>query len=209
MASTKKLGSYRSQLDMLVTIGAGIFAGAAIFEIVPESARSLGWIESILLMFVGTALWWLLKSATNNLSKNAFAITASLAVWLHSSLEGAITAVGLRLGGVVAVGIAVAMLLHLLPEFFAVVAILSSEGFSFKKSVLVDVVTIIVLFISFGIAYKLLPGLGIRDLTILEAISAGAFLYIAAHSLAKRLSWRTAMAATVGAGIMLMFRLLQ
>jgi zinc transporter ZupT len=193
-------------LDILAAIGAGIFAGAAIFEIIPDTASQLGWLVALLLSAAGFVIWYVLKLLTNKFSKNAFAITASLAIWFHSALEGAVTAVGLRLGGVIGIGIVVGMILHLLPEFFAVVAILKSEGFSLNKSVMIDVVTIIVLLISFGVVYMFLPNLGKQGLVILESISAGAFLYIAGHSLLKRLRLATILAVAAGMAIMLLLR---
>lgn len=203
-----KKGAKKSQLlDILVAIGAGIFAGAAIFEIIPDTAQQLGWGMALLLTALGILIWYVLKLATNKLSKNAFALTASLAIWFHSALEGAITAVGLRLGGVIGIGIVVGMILHLLPEFFAVVVILKSEGFSLKKSVMVDVVTIIVLLLSFGVVYMFLPNLGKQGLVILEAISAGAFLYIAGHSFLKRARITTGVAAAACLLIMLLIRI--
>lgn len=193
-------------LDILAAIGAGIFAGAAIFEIIPDTASQLGWLVALLLSAAGFVIWYVLKLLTNKFSKNAFAITASLAIWFHSALEGAVTAVGLRLGGVIGIGIVVGMILHLLPEFFAEVAILKSEGFSLNKSVMIDVVTIIVLLISFGVVYMFLPNLGKQGLVILESISAGAFLYIAGHSLLKRLRLATILAVAAGMAIMLLLR---
>jgi zinc transporter ZupT len=195
-------------LDILAAIGAGIFAGAAIFEIIPDTASQLGWLVALLLSAAGFVIWYVLKLLTNKFSKNAFAITASLAIWFHSALEGAVTAVGLRLGGVIGIGIGivVGMILHLLPEFFAVVAILKSEGFSLNKSVMIDVVTIIVLLISFGVVYMFLPNLGKQGLVILESISAGAFLYIAGHSLLKRLRLATILAVAAGMALMLLLR---
>lgn len=202
----KKSSKGTPRFDLLVALSSGIFAGAAIFEIIPESAKQLGWINAFLLTVTGFVIWYVLKLVTNKFSKNAFAISASLAIWFHSLLEGAITAVGLSIGGIVGFGIVTGMLLHLLPEFFAVVAILRSEGFSLKKSVMVDVITIIVLLVSFGITYYFLRQFSQTTLVALEAVSAGAFLYIAGHSLLTRVRMSTLVAATAGLAIMLLIR---
>jgi len=202
----KKSSKGTPRFDLLVALSSGIFAGAAIFEIIPESAKQLGWINAFLLTVTGFVIWYVLKLVTNKFSKNAFAISASLAIWFHSLLEGAITAVGLSIGGIVGFGIVTGMILHLLPEFFAVVAILRSEGFSLKKSVMVDVITIIVLLVSFGITYYFLRQFSQTTLVALEAVSAGAFLYIAGHSLLTRVRMSTLVAATAGLAIMLLIR---
>ncbi len=202
----KKSSKGTPRFDLLVALSSGIFAGAAIFEIIPESAKQLGWINAFLLTVTGFVIWYVLKLVTNKFSKNAFAISASLAFWFHSLLEGAITAVGLSIGGIVGFGIVTGMILHLLPEFFAVVAILRSEGFSLKKSVMVDVITIIVLLVSFGITYYFLRQFSQTTLVALEAVSAGAFLYIAGHSLLTRVRMSTLVAATAGLAIMLLIR---
>ena len=202
----KKKGKNIPQLDVFVAAAAGIFAGAAVFEIIPESAKQLGWPTAIVFAAFGCIAWYAVARIANGFSKNAFAFAASLAIWFHSVLEGAITAVGLNIGGAVGIGIVLGMILHLFPEFFAVVAILRSEGFSFKKSVMVDVVTILVLLASFGITYYGLRQISQQALVALEAMSAGAFLYIAGHSLFKRLGAVSFGGAILGLLLMLAIR---
>lgn len=172
--------------DFLVTIGSGIFIGAVAFDIFPEVKEHLGYAKSLGGIFFGVAAWFLLKWLTDLVSESGFAIVSSFGFLFHSFLEGAVTAVifgvDARLGLLVAFG----MILHLVPEFFAIVAILRGEGVSLKKSVLVDLSGIAVLFLSFVFILFLLPDFARETLSLLVAVSGGAFLYIGAVSFIKR-----------------------
>lgn len=174
------------QKDFFVTMAAGIFVGAVLFEIIPEVAKEISLFQSLIFLGLGVFIWSVLKAVTDLISKSGLAIVSSLAFIFHSFLEGSVTALSFSIDSRIGLIVAAGMFLHLLPEFFAIVNILQGEGVSLKKSVWVDIAGVITLIISFISIYLFLPSLDKQILSSLEAISGGAFLYIGIISFLKR-----------------------
>ncbi len=82
------------------------------------------------------------------------------ALWFHSTLEGIVT--GLAFGVSQATGLLVlaGMTLHLLPEFFAAVALMRGAGSKTRTSVAVTIAGFVILYAGFGLTYAFLPRLG-------------------------------------------------
>lgn len=172
--------------DVLVSSASGIFLGVVLFEILPEGVREIGAISTVVWFVAGILGWYILKRITHYFSEYSLAIVSALAFWSHSFLEGAVTALSFSISETVGVAVAAGMLLHLIPEFYAVVGLLKGEGISIKKSVWVDLGGIAVLFLSFGIIYLFLQGIQSDTLVPYEILSGGAFAYIGAASFLKR-----------------------
>ncbi len=172
--------------DFFVCTASGLFIGAVVFDIFPEVSDELGQTKAFVFILIGLLIWHLLKLFTDYLSKNSLAIVSVLAFWFHSFLEGAVTALSFSFSIGTGLAVATGMILHLVPEFFAIVALMQGEGVSLKKSVLVDFGGIITLLISFTIVYFLLKEINESVLGILIAVSGGAFLYIGVVSFLKR-----------------------
>lgn len=174
------------QKDFFVTIASGIFIGAVLFDIFPEVRAYLGISQSLLIIALGIILWVALKLITDSVTGSGFAIVSSLGFWFHSFLEGAVTALSFGIDTRIGVLVAIGMLLHLVPEFFAITAILRGEGVSVKKSVAVDFFGIAILFMSFFVIVYFVPGFTRTAASVLGALSGGAFLYIGTASFLKR-----------------------
>jgi zinc transporter ZupT len=180
------VGSKTSARDFFVTVASGIFIGAVAFDIASEVIKQLGVASGFIFISVGLIGWLILKILVDRLSRSGLAIVSALAFWFHSFLEGAVTALSFAVGIVTGLIVAAGMLLHLVPEFFAITAILKGEGVSTKRSASVDFIGIAILFVSFGLINFILHGLSAVILNQLAAVSGGAFLYIGAASFLKR-----------------------
>jgi len=176
----------RHTQDALVTLAAGIFIGAVAFDILPEVSEGLGVAPSLLLVAIGVLSWYALKRIADVAGRSGLATVSALAFWFHSLLEGAVTALSFSAGFSTGLIVAAGMLLHLVPEFFAITALLKGEGISTKRSVQVDVIGIAVLFVSFIALNIRLPNFSQHTLQILSALSGGAFLFIGTVSFLKR-----------------------
>lgn len=191
--------------DILVSIAAGIFIGAALFDVFPETQEKLGVAGAITWMISGMLLWWLQKIILRRFKKPEMPPLVASALWFHSVLEGVVT--GLSFGisqqfGLLVLG---TMVLHLLPEFFAAVALLRGAGSAQQTSVGVTLTGFIIMFVSFGLTYRFLPDFG-TVLPMAIAMSGGAFLYIGSVSFWRKINMKTAIASTVGILIALLFR---
>jgi zinc transporter ZupT len=182
----KKVGTSSTCKDFFVTLAAGVFIGAVCFDILPEVTRELSIVAALGFVLLGFALWIVFKITADHFSRSGLAVVSALAFWFHSFLEGTVTALSFAAGLIAGLIVALGMLLHLVPEFFAITAVLKGEGVSTKRSVSVDIGGIAILFASFTVMSFVIRGFNANTLGVLAAISGGAFLYIGAASFLKR-----------------------
>lgn len=171
----------------IICLSAGIFVGAALFDALPKAAEELGFIMAIVGLIIGLILWWLQKKTLQRFKQPDLPPLVTSALWLHSALEGIITALSFGISRSFGWLVFGAMALHLLPEFFAAVTLMLGSGATKRTSVLVTFGGYGVLFLSFILTYLWLPNFG-RALPLLIALSGGAFLYIGFVSFGRRLS---------------------
>jgi len=192
-----------------VTVASGIFAGAVLFEILPEAARDNGWPLASALTLTGLVAWSVLKRITDYFSKQyGLAIVTAMAFWLHSGLEGTVTALSFSAGFYIGLSVAVGMFLHLLPEFLALLGILRGERVSTKGALAVQLVGVTVLLGSFGFVYRFVGLTSDLVLPAFEAVGGGAFLYIAFSSFWKRRSGTAVVGVAVGLVAIVLWRLI-
>jgi len=172
--------------NLFISIAAGIFIGAALFDILPELLPVFGLYQSLTLFITGFFVWFILKELTDRVSKSSFAIVSSLAFWLHSILEGTAVALSFGVSFTVGIMVAIGMLLHLIPEFLAIAAILKGEGVSTKRSVIVDLAGILFLAVSALTLTIFLKGFPHSAVQMLGGISGGSFIYIGLMSFLRR-----------------------
>ncbi len=182
----KKVVTRNKRKDFFAVLASGVFIGAVCFDILPEVTHELSIVSALGFVLLGFVLWLIFKVAADHFSRSGLAIVSSLAFWFHSFLEGAVTALSFAAGLATGLIVALGMLLHLVPEFFAITAVLKGEGVSAKRSVGVDIGGIAVLFASFAVMSLVIHGFSADVLDALAAISGGAFLYIGAASFLKR-----------------------
>lgn len=188
-----------------ISLAAGIFIGTAVFDIFPAARIQLGIAGAITWMSIGLFLWWLQKSTLHHLKKPDMPPLVASALWFHSVLEGVVT--GLSFGVSQPLGLLVlgAMVLHLLPEFFAAIALMQGAGSAKQTSVWVTLTGFVILFVSFGLTYRFLPDFG-SALIIAIALSGGTFLYIGIVSFWRKLGLQTTIACAVGILLALLFQ---
>lgn len=186
--------------DNLISLAAGIFAGAAVFDSFPEASERLGWSGAITWMIIGIALWYIQKVILRWLERPEMPVLVATALWLHSVLEGIVTGLAFGVSRNFGILIATAMILHLLPEFFAAVGLMKGAGSTTRTSAVTAFTGYAVLFASFGITYAVLPSID-AYLPFAIAISGGAFLYIGVKSFWKRRNFQNALMFLIGAAI--------
>lgn len=76
------------------------------------------------------------------------------------------------------------LILHLIPEVGAVIALLMAAGLSLKEAIIRNVITWILIIVGFLVVFVFLPSLPESALGAALAFGAGGFLYLA------YLSWR-------------------
>ncbi len=166
----------------LVAAAAGIFIGAALFDVFPFVAGAL--VEkrfAVMWMVFGVALWLLQKLALQALRRPALPMLIATALWFHSILEGILVGLSFGVSQVTGILVAVGMALHLLPEFFAAMALMRGAGSRVTAAALTPFVGYAVLLGSFGVTAIMLPQLGDIFPRAL-ALSGGAFLFVGGAS---------------------------
>lgn len=167
----------------LLPLAAGIFLGGAVFEVFPDALTRIG-ASAWLWAAIGLAAFILVRDGLDYIGRHGLAWVATLGIWMHSFLEGAVTAAGYGVSLLVGLLVTTGLILHLIPELGAVVVLLTAAGLSLREAVIRDLITYAFLIAGFLIVYFFLPGLSSHVLGAALAFGAGGFLYLA------YLSWR-------------------
>jgi len=187
----------------LLPLAAGIFVGAAIFEMLPHAikdtgASAWGW------LLAGVALFVAVREGLDYIGRHGLAWAATLGIWSHSFLEGAVTASGYTASLLTGLLVSTGLILHLIPELVAVIAVLGAAGVSRRQAIGRTVVTWGILLVGFVVTYVFLPGVSDRTLGAALAVGAGGFLYLGYVSWRER-RWSLAKSSLVaGAGVALL-----
>lgn len=167
----------------LLPLAAGIFLGAAAFEVFPDALAETGpsaWLWGV----IGLIVFVLVRDGLDYIGRQGMAWVATLGIWLHSFLEGAVTATSYGVNLVVGLLVSAGLILHLIPEVGAVIALLTAAGLSLKEAIVRNVITWGFIIVGFLVVFLFLPGLSRSVLGDALALGAGGFLYLA------YLSWR-------------------
>lgn len=167
----------------LLPLAAGIFLGAAAFEVFPDAIEATGssaWLWAV----IGLIVFVLVRDGLDYIGRQGLAWVATLGIWLHSFLEGAVTATSYGVSLVVGLLVSAGLIFHLIPEVGAVIALLTAAGLSLKEAIIRNVITWGFIIVGFLVVYLFLPGLSPAVLGDALALGAGGFLYLA------YLSWR-------------------
>lgn len=183
--------------NYFAVVSAGIFVGAALFDALPEAAELLGFWYAVLGMAGGIFLWWFQKNILHRLEKPEMPILVTTALWFHSLLEGVVTGLAFGVSRFTGFVVLTAMVLHLLPEFFAAVSLMKGSGASNRSAVFTTFTGYLVLFSSFLATFSYVPSLGAM-LPVAVALSGGAFLYIGARVYARNHSFYAALIFLAG-----------
>lgn len=172
------------QESLLVSLAAGIFTGAALFDVLPESSKTLGIPFATIWILIGLIIWYLQKKILQRFKKPDLPPAVASALWFHSILEGIVTGLAFAVSKNLGYAVLLAMTLHLLPEFFAAITLMKNAGAKNKTSIYVTIIGFIIMYASFILTYLYLPNFG-NLLPIAIALSGGAFFYIGLVSFLK------------------------
>lgn len=192
--ATKKHAGSR---DYVISLFAGIFVGAALFGAFNEAADNLGATIAILWLVIGILVWWLQEMLLHKIEKPKMPVLVATAFWYHAVLEG--IAIGLAFGVLRSLGylVAAAIILHLLPEFFAAYGLMRGAGSTSRASMTTVVIGYVALFTGFLFSYNFLPRIE-TALPYAIALAGGAFLYVGFKSFWPRRSWLAALFFAIG-----------
>ncbi|OGL73098.1 hypothetical protein A3E39_04360 [Candidatus Uhrbacteria bacterium RIFCSPHIGHO2_12_FULL_60_25] len=191
----------KAQNALVTSLAAGIFVGAALFDVFPEASARLGSTIAITWMAAGLLFWWLQKHVLRRFQKPDMPPLVASALWFHSILEGIVTGLAFGVSQTFGILVLAAMTLHLLPEFFAAVGLMRGAGSKTRTSVAVTIAGFVILYLSFGLTYVFVPQLDPTTLPALIALSGGAFLYVGCVSFWRLRGARTLVAFMIGAAI--------
>lgn len=175
----------------VVPLAAGIFAGAAAFEVLPFALRRAGW-AAVAWGVAGLLAFIVVHKALDALGHQGASWASTLGMWLHSFLEGVVTATGYGVSAALGVLLSVGLAAHLIPEATALVALLRRSGLSMRQSVLRSALSWGLVAAGFLVVRFFLPLLAPPVLGAGMAFGAGALTYLAA------VSWRGRQAALAG-----------
>src|SRR2546421_518934 len=174
-----------------VPLAAGIFAGAAAFEVLPFAVRRIGlaaaaWGLGGLLVFIA------IHKGLDALGHHGAAGASTLGMWLHAFLEGVVTATGYGVSTTLGVLLSLGLVAHLIPEATALVALLRRSGLSVRTSVIRSALSWVLVASGFLVVRFFLPLLPPPVLGAGMAFGAGGLVYLAA------VSWRARQASLAG-----------
>ena len=187
----------------VVPLAAGIFAGAAAFEVLPFAVRRIGpvaaaWGVAGLLMFV------VIHKGLDALGHQGASWASTLGMWLHSFLEGVVTATGYGVSPTLGVLLSLGLLAHLVPEATALVAVLRRSGVSARSAVVRSALSWVLVASGFLAVLVFKPLLPPPALGAGMAFGAGGLAYLAIVSwLGRQAALATSLAAVLaGAALM-------
>jgi zinc transporter ZupT len=187
----------------LAPLAAGIFAGAAAFEVLPYASRRVG-VSAAVWALAGLAGFIALHKGLDRLGHQGRSWASTFGMWLHSFLEGVVTGtaygVSVALGVLLSVGLAA----HLIPEAMALVAVLRSAGVSIRQAVLRGALSWALVGVGFLVVRFFLPLLPPPVLGAGMAFGAGGLIYLAAMGWTGREGGVAGSLAAVLAGVALM-----
>ena len=149
----------------------------AIFDVGKEGREVLGLGPVVILLVFGAIMWLLFARLNSQKSESESALPINLAIWCHSLFEGALAAISFEFGWRQGLVVCTALLLHLLPECLAIIAILRQRGFSYTYGLKIYAVTILILLSSF-VVFNLLSIEHEAILSSLACLVAGGFIYL-------------------------------
>ena len=186
----------------LLPLASGIFIGGAGIEMMPDAIQKAG-LQAWIWAAVGLAFFIFVRDGLDYIGRRGMAWVATLGIWLHSFLEGAVTATSYGVSFIVGLLVSAGMILHLIPEVGAVIALLVAAGLSFKQALIRNGVTWALLVIGFVVTFFFLRNLPDPVLGGLLAFGAGGFLYLAYLSWKER-KWELAPSLAIAAvGVLL------
>jgi zinc transporter ZupT len=187
----------------VVPLSAGIFAGAALFEVLPYAYARAG-LRTALWAAAGLAVFIGIHKGLDALGHQGASWASTLGMWLHSFLEGVVTATGYGVSVAIGVLLSVGLIAHLVPEATALVALLRRNGLSIRQAILRTVLSWGLVALGFVVVRYFLPLLSPPVLGAGMAFGAGGLIYLALVSWTGREGGLAGSLSAVVAGTLLM-----
>ncbi len=128
------------RLARLLPLAAGVFAGAAVFEVLPGAVMRAG--RGVLIWaLAGLGLFVVTHVVLDAAGGQGASWCSTLGMWVHSFLEGVVTAVGYGVSFVLGLALTFGLVVHLAPEITALVAVLMRTRLSLRQALVRSAVT--------------------------------------------------------------------
>ena len=171
-------------------LASGIFIGAALFHMLPDAQHGFKLLDvnypfAILLCVLGFILLTIIERTSKTLNKKMHSakitgILLTIILSIHSIIEGAALGINMTISG--AFVIFVAIIIHKSLASFALVISLHRANFALRRTmtmlIIFSIMTPLGIFMASMIGSLLAHDSGILAEAILNAITAGSFLYI-------------------------------
>lgn len=192
------VGASSARLSALVSAAAGALLAVTLVSILPEAAHSLGLAELLLAAASGYIVFYLVgryiypvcpacaashfdEKTTKTLTQTALLL--SIALTLHSILDGVAVAVGHEMHGGSDLPMLFAVAFHKLPEGLALAALLLSAGYRPRTALLVTTGIEMTTLVGGVLGAAALKDVSPFWLGVVMAHVGGGFLYLVFHTL--------------------------
>jgi zinc transporter ZupT len=167
----------------LAPAAGGALLGAALFHVMPAALASIG-VQALAWGAAGFLVMVMAGVASAGRKQAAVAVIATLGIWMHSLLEGMTAATGFSAGWIAGGIVSAGLVVHLIPEGAALMALLTGTGMSLRKASWRFAVTVGLVVAGFLASEFMLPGLATAPLSRATAFGGGVLAYLA------YMSWR-------------------
>lgn len=181
-------GWARDKSSFLISFAAGVMLTISFMNLIPDADRTCS--NAWFYVFAGFLLFYVLQQTVmfhacpdHTCHVHRMGVLSSMALTIHSLLDGVAIAVGFEASASLGILTALAVLLHEVPEGITITGILIHSNTS--KSRVMIFSTIVALATPFGAigSYFFLKNISPNVLGILLAFTAGSFIYLAAADL--------------------------
>jgi len=162
---------------LLMPLSAGIFAGVAAFDVVPEALRLAG-PRAAVWGLAGLAAFVAIHLGLGTTGGTHVSWAPTIALWVHSLLEGVVTATGYGVSVALGMVLSTAMAAHLLPEALALVAVLRRCGVTSRHALVRSALSWAMVGLGFVAAAFYLPLLPPPLLGAGMAVGGGGLAYL-------------------------------
>lgn len=178
--------SLNKLLLFLVALSAGVLLGTAFFHLIPEISTKANAFVYVVLGFIlffiiEKYLYWQ-HCHEGKCHIHTFAYMNLFGDFIHNFLDGLIIASSFLINFQLGITTTIAIAIHEIPQEIGDFGVLLYGGFSKKKAILLNLLTALTAVLG-GIIGYFLSSSSLSSLSIIPAVAAGGFIYIACSDL--------------------------